>query len=625
MDVYINQKRVRLRPKQAIGKGGEADVYRLNRTTAVKLFKSPSHPDFVGMAEAQQGARERLALHQQKLRQFPQSLPERVIAPQGLVMNQGGRRILGYTMPLVANAEVLLRYCDLRRRVGDHRRRVGDHRQVRQTIDTQVVVNLFLDLHETVAKLHCADVVIGDFNDLNILVQGTQAFLIDADSFQFGSFPCSVFTARFVDPLLCDPQGTQPILCRPYSWESDWYAFTVMLMQALLFVNPYGGVYRPSDPAQRLPAAARPLHRITVFHPQVRYPKPALPCDRLPEALLDHFQRVFEQDWRGAFPRSLLENLRWQTCPSCGVEHARSACPSCVQSIGVAPPVQQGQVKVTTVLQTDGVILAATLTAGHLQWLVWEEGQFKREDGAVMLTGDLSPESDWYLQGQTTWIAQQGQVVRLSADTERISVDCYQGRPQVAVNDRHCYWLSQGQLMRDHSVVGEVLAGQTQFWVGPRFGLGFYRAGRLNGAFVFDVQRSGINDRLSLSMGAGTIVAANCTFSQSLGWLFVTIQDQGVLQQQCWVIAPTGQVVAQADVGEWTAGRSPICPHWAVEDALLVATDEGIARVQVDQGRLILQRQFPETEPFVQTGYQVLAAPQGLYTVGSQTIQLLQL
>lgn len=610
MDVYINQKRVQLRPKQAIGKGGEADVYRLNRTTAVKLFKPPSHPDFVGMAEAQQGARERLALHQQKLRQFPQSLPERVIAPQTLVMNQSGRRILGYTMPLLTKADVLLRYCD---------------RRFRQAIDTQSVIDLFLDLHETVAKLHFADVVIGDFNDLNILVQGTQAFLIDADSFQFGSFPCSVFTARFVDPLLCDPQGTQPILCRPYSWESDWYAFTVMLMQALLFVDPYGGVYKPSDPAQKLPHAARPLHRVTVFHPQVRYPKPAIPCDRLPEALLDHFRRVFEQDWRGEFPRSLLENLRWHTCPTCGVEHARSACPSCARSVGTAPLVQQGQVKITTILKTDGVILAATLSAGQLQWLVWEEGQFKREDGTVILTGDLSPEYDWHLQGQTTWVAQQDQVVGLPTATERIAVDSYQGRPQFAVNDRHCYWLIQGRLMRDHSVVGEVLAGQTQFWVGPRFGLGFYRAGQLNGAFVFDAQRSGMNDRLSLSMGAGTVVAANCTFSQSLGWLFVTIQDQGVLQQRCWVISPTGQVLAQGDVGEWTERVSITCPHWAINDALLVATDEGIIRVQVDQGQLIVQRRFLETEPFVQTGCQLLAAPQGLYAVAAQTIQLLQL
>lgn len=607
MDVYINQKRVRLRPQQAIGKGGEADVYRLNRTTAVKLFKPPSHPDFEGMAEAQQGARERLALHQQKLRQFPQSLPERVISPQALVMNQTGRRILGYTMPLLTNTEVLLRYCD---------------RKFRQTVDTQSVIDLFLDLHETVAKLHFADVVIGDFNDLNILVQGTQAFVIDADSFQFGSFPCSVFTARFVDPLLCDPQGTQPMLCRPYSWESDWYAFTVMLMQALLFVDPYGGVYKPSDPAQRLPAAARPLHRVTVFHPQVRYPKPALPCDRLPEPLLDHFRRVFEQDWRGEFSRSLLENLQWHTCPSCGGEHARSTCPSCVKSVGIAPPT--GGVQVTTVLQTKGVILAAMLTAGQLQWLIWEQGQFKREDGTVVLTGDLSSEFDWHLQGQTTWIAQQGQVVGLPT-TERIAVDSYQGCAQFTVNDRHGYWLNQGQLMRDHAVVGEVLSGQTQFWVGPRFGLGFYRAGQLNGAFVFDADRSGINDRLSLPMGAGTVVAAHCTFSQSLGWLFVTLQDQGVLQQRCWVIAPTGQVIAQAEVGEWAATASGICPHWAVEEALFVATDEGIIRVQVEQGQLIVQRRFPETEPFVQSGYQLLATPQGLYTVGSQTIQLLQL
>lgn len=623
MDVYINQKRVRLRPQQAIGKGGEADVYRLNRTTAVKLFKPPSHPDFEGMVEAQQGARERLALHQQKLRQFPQSLPERVISPQALVMNQNGQRILGYTMPLLTHAEVLLRYCDRRRRVKDHcRRQVGDHRKFQQAVDTQAVVDLFLDLHETVSKLHFADVVIGDFNDLNILVQGTQAFVIDADSFQFGSFPCSVFTARFVDPLLCDPQGTQPILCRPYCWESDWYAFTVMLMQALLFVDPYGGVYKPSDPAQRLPQAARPLHRVTVFHPQVRYPKPALPCDRLPEPLLNHFRQVFEQDWRGEFPRSLLENLRWHTCPSCGVEHARSACPSCVKSVGI--PMPPGAVQVTTVLQTNGVILAATLTAGQLQWLVWEEGQFKREDGTVVLTGDLSPEFDWHLQGQTTWIVQQGQVVGLPT-TERIAVDSYQGRPQFAVNDRHRYWLNQRQLIRDHAVVGEVLTGQTQFWVGSRFGLGFYRAGQLNGAFVFDADRSGINDRLSLSMEAGTVVAAHCTFSQSFGWLFVTLQAQGVLQQRCWVIAPTGQVLAQAEVGEWAATASGPCPHWAVEEALFVATDEGIIRAQVEQGQVIVQRRFPETEPFVQTGCQLLAAPQGLYTVGSQMIQLLQL
>ncbi len=29
MDIYLNQKRIKLNPKNAIGKGGEADIYDL--------------------------------------------------------------------------------------------------------------------------------------------------------------------------------------------------------------------------------------------------------------------------------------------------------------------------------------------------------------------------------------------------------------------------------------------------------------------------------------------------------------------------------------------------------------------------------------------------------------------
>ena len=56
-----------------------------------------------------------------------------------------------------------------------------------------------------------------------------------------------------------------------------------MLMQCLLFVGPYGGVYRPKDPAHRV-REARPVHRMTIFHPEVQYPKPAIPYGTLPEA-----------------------------------------------------------------------------------------------------------------------------------------------------------------------------------------------------------------------------------------------------------------------------------------------------------------------------------------------------
>ncbi len=82
MDVYIASKRVRLNPSHAVGKGGEADVFRLDDRTVVKVFKRPNHPDFNGNPIEIQGARTRIDEHQRKLREFPKNLPEKVISPQ---------------------------------------------------------------------------------------------------------------------------------------------------------------------------------------------------------------------------------------------------------------------------------------------------------------------------------------------------------------------------------------------------------------------------------------------------------------------------------------------------------------------------------------------------------------
>jgi DNA-binding helix-hairpin-helix protein with protein kinase domain len=275
MDLYLAGKKVKLDPARSLGKGGEADVYDIGNAKALKVFKQPDHPDFAGMPEDQNAARERLDTHQQKLRAFPMNLPLRVITPEELAYDKSGKRILGYTMPLLTNAELLMKY-------GERAFRQGG-------IGNDDVLNVFRDLHATVGGLHRQSVVIGDFNDLNVLVTGSKAYLIDADSFQFKNFFCRVFTARFADPLLCDPQQSSPMLYKPHTPESDWYAYAIMLMQSLLFVGPYGGVYRPRDAKNIIPHDARPMKRITVFDSEVRYPKPAVPFNVLPDELLHHF------------------------------------------------------------------------------------------------------------------------------------------------------------------------------------------------------------------------------------------------------------------------------------------------------------------------------------------------
>ncbi|MGK7923735.1 MAG: hypothetical protein AB4290_00525 [Spirulina sp.] len=621
MDIYINGKRVRLKASQAIGKGGEADVYKLGRDRAVKIFKSPDHPDYQGLSQEQQSAKERLVEHQQKLRQFPTHLPSRVVTPEDLATDKQGNMIKGYTMPLISNAEVLLRY-------GERSFRSG-------IINNQTVLQIFQDLHETIAKIHLAGVIIGDFNDLNVLVKGTEAYLIDADSFQFNGFYCRVFTAKFVDPLLCDRAASSPIMQFYHNQDSDWYAFAVMLMQCLLFVSPYGGIYKPKKPNKRIPQAARSLQRITVFNSEVKYPKPAIPYKVLSDALLHHFYQVFEEDKRGEFPRSLLDNLNWQKCPSCGIEHARTNCPLCtrMQVIPSVSPIGtktvRGTVTAELIFQTEGIIITANYSGSSLQWLYWDGDEFKREDNAVILTGKLEPYMRFRLRGKTTLVGKQGQVITLSphASPDRLAVDNYGMQVQFDTNAIARYWLHNGQLLRDGQLgaeyIGDVLNNQTRFWVGSRFGFGFYRAGNLTVSFVFDATGKGLNDRVQIPLGSGQLLDAACSFSDRFCWFFWSMQERGKTIKRCALISSDGQVKALHEGNEpWLQTLSGKC---AVNHFLLCGTDAGIVRVEANSDRLFVAKEFPDTEPFVDVNTRLFPSRDGLYGVTQKTIYLLEI
>ncbi|AFY64990.1 hypothetical protein [Geitlerinema sp. PCC 7407] len=624
MKVYVQGRRHTLKATDAIAKGGEADIFALGPNRVLKRFKDPQHPDYARQPHAQQAARDRLHLHQQKLPAFPKNLPARVVAPEAIATDGQGT-IVGYTMPRLDPATVLLKYGD---------------RSFRQAVPTAEVIEVFRDLHGTVTQLHQAGVVIGDFNDLNVLVQGSAAYLIDADSFQYGSFPCQVFTARFLDPQLGDPQAGRFQLAKPYTPFSDWYAFAVMLMQSLLFVDPYGGVYKPRASSPKIPPSARPLHRITVFHPEVRYPKPALPYGVLSDDLLHYFQAVFAGDRREVFPRSLLDGLRWTTCTRCGTEHARSCCPRCTPAqTAPALPTPAAQtarsVSVSDVFESGGVILCAAVQQGRLRWLVHEQGEFRREDGSVAFRGALDPQTRFGVQGDATLVARAGQWLKLRPghSPDRLTVEAADG------NAQHRYWAHQGQLWRDGDLgpvyLGDVLAGQTQFWVGDRFGMGFYRAGHLSVAFVFDAQRPGINDRVALPPMGGQLIDATCTFSEQRAWLFLTSQDQGQRVHRCCVIRADGTVEATATAiagdDHWLArlglerSLPNACPACAVGAFLLAATDDGIVRIDLQAGQLVHTHTFTETEPFVNASCHLLPAPQGLYSVSAHRIRRLTL
>ncbi len=612
MKLMIKGKSLTVTAQDSIGKGGEADVYDLHNGLAVKVFKVPTDPDYANDPVAQQGAKARIEEQQRKLPAFP-TLPNQVVAPVELAYN-GTKKIAGYTMEYLKNCEVLLRYSDRR-----FREQGG--------IDPNDVIGLFRDLALAVANLHTQEVIIGDFNDLNVLVDGNIVRLIDADSMQFGSFYCHTFTPRFLDPLHSGPSKLG--LARALDENSDWYAYAVMLFQALLYVSPYGGVHKPKS-GSRLQHDARVLQRLTVFNPEVIYPKPALPYGYLPDDLLDYFHRVFEKDTRGPFPGQLLHNLQWTTCTACGTVHARPVCPACKTAFIKTPVLVRGVVRAQRVFSTEGQIVCA-VHQGQLRYLYHTAGAFFREGGRKVADGELSPDLRYRISGTNTVIARRDKM-QIFPDKGGEDIDSYGHLPVVDANSAYCYWVNQsGQLRASHLsnsfrvsgiYLGDVLPGRTLIWTGEKFGFGFYRAGSILRAFVFDSE--GMNDQVEIPDFKGELVDTTCVFSDKRCWFFATLQVKGRLWNHIYVLDARGKLYgfrsAEQSDENWLAygirGRFP------VGQSLYVPTDEGIMRI--DESDLSSPaKTFPDTTDFVDGSSYLLAGDGGIYVVGTNEITLL--
>ncbi|KKU07463.1 MAG: hypothetical protein UX09_C0029G0002 [Candidatus Uhrbacteria bacterium GW2011_GWE2_45_35] len=615
--VYIHGQPVRLNKKNLIGEGGEAEIYRLSPTEVVKLYKSRTHPDFASDTGLQQAVEKRLAEHQIKLPAFPKNLPERIVVPTALAYDSAGR-IVGYVMPLVYSATEILRL---------------SQKSFRQGVPNPQVIRIFEDLRETVVALHRRhNLVIGDFNDLNVLVRGLEAFLIDTDSMQFGSFLCTTFTDRFVDPRLCQIGRAPLMLTRPHTAESDWYAFAVMLMQSLLFVGPYGGIYLPKDPQRKLSDAERVHGRITIFHPEVRYPKPAIHFRTLSDELLDYFERTFVKDQRGEFPDQLLTSLTWKKCDRCGLEHARQTCPICQQTPEAAVTqvmTVRGRVTATRVFTTRGSIIRANVWNDKLHVLHHEDGALRRENGEKILDGPFDPSLRYRLLPKATALGKDGQIVILkNGAVEHLCADNWGSMPIFDTNENGVFWIDQGRLQRQDEwapmAIGEVLANQSIFWVGNAFGLGFYRAGGLTVGFVFSTLSRGLNDTVKLPAIRGQLIDASCVFSDNLAWLTTKAQEKGKTVTRLTVVNSLGRVEASLETeGNSEPWLSSTRGAGAVGSQLFVPTDDGIVRVEIVNHSLAATRVFPDTENFVDASTRILPAQNGLYAVRSREITFL--
>lgn len=429
--VWIDGAKVALVPAMLLAQGGEAEVYDLGDGRVVKWWKPADHPDFEGLPDAQDVARKRLAEAAAKLRALPGRLPAAVVAPCGFALAaKKSSQVVGYLMPKVSGVPL--------HAYGEPKWR-RDH-----PVAGSEVVAALLALHEAIAALHAAGIVIGDCNDLNVLVDGPRVHLIDLDSYQFGGFACPMFSERFVDPRLCSAAQLVPVA--PHDEASDWFAFAVMAFRSLLGVGPWGGVHQPANPAQRVSPLQRALRRLSVLSPDVVYPRAARALAILPEELIAVFRAIFEKDLRAPFPRIELERLRLRACATCGEEHGRVRCPTCQTAAHLPAVTVHGRLRWTTIAPADVALSAFEVDGSTPIWI---------EQGALWRRTKLGPERIGGVLAQQTraWVGAKLGVGFYRAGGYAVG---FVFRPERGVlDDRVALPRLRGQLVDAHATIGD--------------------------------------------------------------------------------------------------------------------------------------------------------------------------
>lgn len=325
----LDARHAGLQPAMLLQSGGEGMVFALDEQRAVKLYHQPT-PERGTKLEA-------------FVRRYAGLLPGNVLGPQALLRDQAGR-IIGFQMARLPINAISLKQLAQQSNQGSG-------------VDLRAVVQLFLEIHATVSNLHRLRLIVGDLNDHNLYIAAgppLQCYWVDVDSYQFAGYPCPVALLSFLDPKLYQVKDLSQ---RPvFSEQTDWYAFFVLLVKALLHVHPFGGVHHQKKSLQ-----ARAVAGITILHPDVIYPKSARPIAILSDELLSQMDRVFTRGERPPFPEKLLTRYLHDLhdCRRCGISYPaeRSTCPACQQKTALPQHPAPSTVGIRPILETEGEIV----------------------------------------------------------------------------------------------------------------------------------------------------------------------------------------------------------------------------------------------------------------------------
>ena len=331
----VNNQSHTLKQSNVLGAGGQATVIKSN-PYAIKIY----HPH---MLDSQIEKRLKTFL----AKKF--TIPSGVFAPLHIARNTLDKTV-GFAMNIAPSG--LFPAANFSAR---------SFRNANKRYDLAYITDIFISLIDICETLHKQGIIIGDFNDLNVLVGNRRGYLIDVDSFQFDTFPCPVATENYLVPDLYEKDlGSKPW----FKPEYDYYSLLTMLVKSLTRVHPYGGNHKKYRTLMR-----RAIAKVIATDDGVNYPKMGLNFDILGDSILEAVHRMHKNGERYTLDKDILVEYKDSLlhCTSCKMQFPseRNNCPNCSTK-----NTQQIQRKVTVSKSSNQTINKEELivTDGNIIW-----------------------------------------------------------------------------------------------------------------------------------------------------------------------------------------------------------------------------------------------------------------
>lgn len=215
-----------------------------------------------------------------KLQELGAIKSDNVLIPTAYINNTSGVPI-GFTMNYIHGTESLCKLFN-----------IGFRQQ--KGLGPNDIIELVKALQLTLIKVHEAQSLVVDFNQMNFLVDGKTyviPYFIDTDSYQTPSFPATALMECVRDRI--SPKGK-------FTQYTDWFSWACVTFWLYTGLHPYRGSY-PGYSKKDWNGSRMDDH-ISVFHKGVSVPSQMQDLSVIPKAHLEWFKEVFVNKGRSIPP-----------------------------------------------------------------------------------------------------------------------------------------------------------------------------------------------------------------------------------------------------------------------------------------------------------------------------------